>query len=166
MAASWKIEKTAFIRQPAELVYHYLSRFDHIREWDPGVLSARMTPPATPTVGSRFSLTLLFGYNRVPMTYEIVSMTPDREVVLKGRGATFEAVDHIRLEAVPEGTRLIYSAEVMFHQPPRQPVDWLLERVFRHGSRRAVARLQRGLSACLSSWATPTPASRSGCTRT
>jgi NAD(P)-dependent dehydrogenase (short-subunit alcohol dehydrogenase family) len=80
------------------------------------------------------------------MTYEIVAMTPDRELVLKGSGATFEAVDHMRFEDIADGTRLIYRAEVMFHKPLRQPVDRLMEWVFRRASRKALNRLQVMLS--------------------
>jgi len=36
----WHIEKQIDIPQAPERVFNYLAQFDHIREWDPSVLTA------------------------------------------------------------------------------------------------------------------------------
>ena len=146
MAISWHIEKTVNVDQPADVVYDYLSHFHNVREWDTSVIQARMVSSGTPAVGSRFELTLLFGWNRIPMAYEIVSMTPDREIVLKGTAASFEAVDRIRIESIAAGTRLTYSADIAFVKPRARFANGLLQRAFRIYAGRAVNRLKTMLS--------------------
>ena len=85
MGTRWQIEKTVDIRQPPEVVFDYLCRFENVQEWDDSVLRATRLSAGKPTVGSRFRVTLLFGWRRVPMTYEIVSMEPPRRLALPTR---------------------------------------------------------------------------------
>lgn len=142
----WQIEERIDIPQPTDRVFAYLAHFHNIREWDPSVLSARQISPGKPSPGTRFDLTLLFGITRVPMVYEITSLTPNRALVLTGRAASFEAVDRILLDQIPGGTRLTYIAEVHFQQAPGRILGGLGERLFRVNAGRAVRRLQALLS--------------------
>ena len=50
--------------------------------------------------------------NVVPMEYEITSFEAPRRVVLTGEGSSVHAVDEIRFEATPAGTRIDYSADI------------------------------------------------------
>lgn len=138
----WKIIERIDIAQPPETVFDYLARFEHVAEWDPGVLAARRRTPGPPAVGSRFDVTLLWGWRRIPMAYRIVRMDRPGELVLEGRGATFSVVDRIGLAAIPAGTRLTYAVSVTFARPPARAVAAGLEAVFRIGARRAMRRLQ------------------------
>jgi len=142
----WQIEERFDVPQPPERVFDYLAHFQNIREWDPSVLTARKLSPGAPSPGTRFALTLLFGTNRIPMVYEITSLTPVRALVLSGRAASCEAVDRILLDQIPGGTRLTYIAEVHFQQSPGRIVGGLGERLFRVNAERAVRRLQALLS--------------------
>ena len=142
----WQIEERIDISQPPERVFDYLAHFHNIREWDPSVLTARQVSPGNPSPGTRFELTLLFGMTRVPMIYEITSLTPLRALVLTGRAASFEAVDRILLDQIPGGTRITYIAEVHFQQSPGRIVGGLGERLFRVNAERAVRRLRALLS--------------------
>lgn len=138
----WQIEERIDIPQTTNRVFDYLAHFDNIREWDPSVLAARQISTGKPSPGTRFALTLLFGMARVPMVYEITSLTPDRALVLTGRAASFEAVDRILLDQIPGGTRLTYIAEVHFQKAPGRILGGLGERLFRVNAGRAVRRLQ------------------------
>ena len=142
----WQIEKRTIIRQSPDMVFDYLCHFNHVCEWDPSVLSARKTSPGKPAVGSRFQLTLLFGWNRIPMAYEIVAMNAPSVLVLKGTSRTFTAVDRIRFEKIPEGTRLTYIAEVAFARPNGKLIDGVMRMLFRLNAGRAIERLQTMLS--------------------
>ena len=142
----WQIERRIDIPQSTGRVFAYLAQFDNIREWDPSVLTARQLSPGKPSRGTRFALTLLFGITRVPMVYEITSLTPDRALVLTGRAATFEAVDRILFDHIPGGTRLTYIAEVRFQKSPSRIWGDLGERLFRVNAQRAVRRLRLLLS--------------------
>jgi dehydrogenase/reductase SDR family protein 12 len=142
----WQLTERIDIRQPPAVVFDYLSHFDTIREWDRTVVRARMTTPGPPAVGSRFALLLAFGGTRIPMTYEIVSITPPAAIELKGTADSFTAVDRIRLDAIPGGTRLTYRADVVFRRQPPTGVNAVARTLFRLSARRAVKRLQRLLS--------------------
>ncbi len=137
----WQIRECIDIAQPPETVFDYLSRFDSVREWDPGVRNARRRSPGPPRVGSRFGVTLGFGWRSVPMDYTIEAMDRPRELVLRGRGRSFSAVDRIVLEKTAGGTRLTYRVAVDFDTPPPRIVDPVLRWWFRRGARRAIRRL-------------------------
>ena len=142
----WHVEKCIDIKQPPEVVYSYLSYFQHVPEWDTSVLSARRISSGKPVAGSRFQLILLFGWNRIPIFYEIVAMKPSIELVLIGRALNFTAVDHIRLQKIPLGTRLNYIAEVAFDRPHGKLIDRLMKALFRRNASRAINRLKSVLS--------------------
>ena len=142
----WQLTERIDIRQPPAVVFDYLSHFDTIREWDRTVVRSRMTTPGPPAVGSRFALLLAFGGTHIPMTYEIVSITPPAAIELKGTADSFTAVDRIRLDAIPGGTRLTYRADVVFRRQPPTGVNAVARTLFRFSARRAVKRLQRLLS--------------------
>ena len=46
------------------------------------------------------------------MTYEVTEFDPPHRVVLRGSGATVNAVDDIRFEAVDGGTHIRYTADL------------------------------------------------------
>ena len=47
-----------------------------------------------------------------PMEYRITTYEPSRRVVLVGSGSGVDAVDDIRFEPTPDGTRIDYQAEI------------------------------------------------------
>jgi hypothetical protein len=47
-----------------------------------------------------------------PMTYEIVSLDPDRQVVLEGKGSGVAATDTMTFERTPDRTRIDYTADI------------------------------------------------------
>jgi dehydrogenase/reductase SDR family member 12 len=145
----WRIEKRIDIPQDLDRVFDYLAHFQHIQEWDPSVLTARPLSPGPPAVGSRFALTVLFGAARVPMIYEITTLTPGKAMVLAGQAASFKAIDRIHFEHIPGGTRLNYIAEVHFPRAPGRLLSAAGERLFRLNAGRAVRRLRTLLSGTL-----------------
>ncbi len=146
MGTTWQIEKTIDIRQPPEVVFDYLCRFENVQEWDGSVLSACRLSSGKPAVGSRFRVTLLFGWRRVPMAYEIVSMEPPHRLALKGSAEGFDALDRIRFERTAAGTRLTYAAEVVFTRFLPGILDRVSEGLFQRNAEQAVRLLQTLLS--------------------
>jgi hypothetical protein len=47
-----------------------------------------------------------------PMTYRIVRLEPNRQVVLEGTGSGVAATDTLTFEATPHGTRIDYAADI------------------------------------------------------
>jgi len=145
----WRIEARIDIPLHQDRVFDYLSHFHHIQEWDPSVLTARPLSPGSPAAGSRFALTVLFGTARVPMVYEITTLTPGQTLILTGQAASFKAIDRIHCEPAAGGTRLTYVAEVHFPKTPGRLLTAVGERLFRLNAGRAVRRLRSLLSGTL-----------------
>jgi carbon monoxide dehydrogenase subunit G len=93
-------------------VFDYVADFANSREWDPGVATAERLDAGPIELGSRFRLGVRLGSRVAPMEYRISAFEPPTRVVLTGSGSGVAAVDEIRLEAVPTGTRLDYTADI------------------------------------------------------
>ena len=93
-------------------VFDYVADFANSREWDPGVATAERLDAGPIGLGSRFRLGVRLGSRVAPMEYRISAFEPPTRVVLSGSGSGVDAVDEIRLEAVPTGTRLDYTADI------------------------------------------------------
>lgn len=142
----WSIEKQIDIDHHPDTVYEYLRHFDTVQEWDTTVLCARQTTSGPPLVGSRFKVTLLIGWNRVPMDYQILEVVPSQKLVLKGAGPEFEAIDRIQLEPFNGGTRLTYQVEVTFRRPPARLTNAVAAFLFNRHAGRTLIRLRALLS--------------------
>jgi NAD(P)-dependent dehydrogenase (short-subunit alcohol dehydrogenase family)/uncharacterized protein YndB with AHSA1/START domain len=146
MANLWEIEKRIDLDQPAERVFRYLSNWANIAEWDPSVVSARMASSRKPAVGSRFRLTLQYGWKRLPMTYTITRLEPSQLLELAGRGPQFKAVDRVRLAEISGGTRLTYTVEIAFERPPHGLTNRVGRLLFDHYAEKTIRRLRAMLS--------------------
>jgi len=146
MGNTWRIKKEIDVDQPTDRVFDYLSHWATVAEWDPSVVSARMLSAGKPFVGSRFHITLQFGWNRVPMTYVISRMDPHQFLELEGSGPHFSAVDRIRFEEIPGGTRLTYMVEVTFERTPNRWTNIIGKLLFGLYAQKTVRRLQAMLS--------------------
>lgn len=146
MGNTWRIKKEIDVDQPTDRVFDYLSHWATVAEWDPSVVSARMLSAGKPSVGSRFHLNLQFGWNRVPMTYVISRMDPHQFLELEGSGPHFSAVDRIRFEEIPGGTRLTYMVEVTFDRTQKRLTNIIGKHLFGLYAQKTVRRLQTILS--------------------
>jgi hypothetical protein len=63
-------------------------------------------------VGSRYRLGIRRGDSVASMEYVVTAFEPLRRVVLEGEGSGVSAVDEIRFEATPGGTRIDYMADI------------------------------------------------------
>lgn len=126
--------------------YRYLSDFSTCEQWDPGVYRAEKSTPGAPGEGSRFQLVLNSAGRRLPMDYQLESMTPDRELVLAGAGDGFDVRDRIGFQALGEQrTRIHYTAELQFRGGMRV-AEPLMRPFLQRMGKKAVAGLRRALS--------------------
>jgi NAD(P)-dependent dehydrogenase (short-subunit alcohol dehydrogenase family)/carbon monoxide dehydrogenase subunit G len=146
MDNSWRVKKEIDVAQPADRVFEYLSNWDSVIEWDPSVVSACIASSGKPAVGSRFGLTLRFGWKRVPMTYTITCMKPHQRLELEGSGPQFKATDRIRLEEIPSGTRLTYTVEVTFERASNRLTNLIGRHLFDRYAEKSIRRLRTMLS--------------------
>ena len=156
----WHINKTIDLDLPAHRVFAYLRRWNTVEEWDPTVSAARKLTPGSPDVGSRFAVVLRWGWKRIPMTYTIRELDPNRLIVLDGKGARFRAVDRIRLETRLFGTRLTYSVKLTFGHRHSPLADRIGRGLFDHYASWTIRRLQAMLNGSPRSVPTLTPMTR------
>jgi carbon monoxide dehydrogenase subunit G len=101
---------------PLDEAFGFVADFGNAARWDPGVASSEridVGPGAGPVgTGSRFRLGVRMGGRITPMDYEITTWDPPHRVVLEGAGSGVSAVDDIRFQATPSGTRIDYVADI------------------------------------------------------
>ena len=97
---------------PIDETFAYVADFANAQEWDPGVASAERLDAGPVRLGSRYRLDVRIGRRVAPMEYQVSIFEPSTRVVLVGSGSGVSAVDEIRLERTPGGTRVDYTADI------------------------------------------------------
>ena len=97
---------------PIEDAFAFVADFSNARLWDPGVATSERSTDGPTGLGSRYRLGVRMRGNVVPMDYEISTFEAPTTVVLTGEGSSVQAVDEIRFEATPGGTRIDYMADI------------------------------------------------------
>ena len=128
-----------------EDVFAYISDFSTTQEWDPGVVEAERLNDAAVGEGTEFRLVAEFLGRKTALTYRIVEYDPPRAVTFRGENATVISNDRITFEAVGEGTRITYDAELVLKGPLRL-ADPLLGLAFNRVGDRALAGLKHKLA--------------------
>ena len=123
---------------PVEEAFAFVGDFANAQGWDPGVESSRNATGSPVGIGTRYDLIVIFGDRRLPMTYEVTVFDPPHRVVLRGTSSTVTAVDDIRFEPRPSGTRVRYTADLRLKGVARI-AEPLLRGRFRATGRRAMA---------------------------
>jgi len=99
-------------RLPVEAAFAYLADFSNASSWDPATATAQRLDAGPIRVGSRFALGVRMAGSVRPMTYRIVDLDPDREIVLRGEGSGVDATDTMTFTPTETGTRVDYRADI------------------------------------------------------
>jgi carbon monoxide dehydrogenase subunit G len=129
------------VDRPIEEVFAFIADFANSARWDPGVAEARNVTEGPVRVGTRYDLVVLFNDRRLPMTYEVIEYRPPDRVALRGYGSTVNALDDIRFEATPGGTRIRYTADLRLRGLLRV-LEPLVRTRFEETGRRAMAGMK------------------------
>lgn len=132
-------------RSPAAETFGYLATFSNAAEWDPGVLAGEQLDAGPPRAGSRFRLKVPFLGARMSLTYEIITLVPGQEVLVRATSALLRSTDRIVVTGAADGSTVSYDAEVRL-RGPLQVLDPLLRPGFRVVAERAAAGLAGALS--------------------
>ena len=97
---------------PLQDAFDFIADFSNAATWDPGVATAVRLDSGPIRVGSRVRLGVRMAGRVAPMDYVITTWQPPNRVVLTGAGSGVAAVDDIRFETTPTGTRIDYSADI------------------------------------------------------
>ena len=140
-----RYQATVPSHRPAAETFAYLATFSNAAEWDPGVLAGEQLDAGLVRLGTRFRLVVPFLGLRMPLTYQVTSYQPGREVVLAATSALLRASDRIVVTAGAPGSAVSYQAEVRLRGPLH-----LLDPIFRPGFRAVADRAAAGLAQALS----------------
>jgi uncharacterized protein YndB with AHSA1/START domain len=138
---------TTTISSPAsaEEVFSYLSAFDSIAEWDPGVSAAKQVGDGPVEVGTVFEVTSVTGPWSIPLRYEVVELGPGHRIALRAETADFVSYDVITVTETDSGSAATYDADLAL-RGVRRPFDPFLRLVFTVIGRRAEAGLRQRLA--------------------
>ena len=132
------------VARPLDEVFAFIGDFANTQEWDPGIADARKVTDGPIGVGTRYAVDAVFNGRKLPMTYEVTVWDPPSRVVLEGEGSTVTAVDDIRFEATPTGTRIRYSADLRL-KGLMKLVEPFLGKRFDQTGKDAMAGMRRAL---------------------
>ena len=97
---------------PLQDAFDFIADFSNAAQWDPGVASAVRLDAGPIREGTRVRLGVRMAGRVVPMEYVVTTWQPPHRVVLCGQGSGVVAVDDIRFQATPTGTRIDYTADI------------------------------------------------------
>lgn len=129
---------------PIDEAFAFVADFANSMRWDPGVAHSERLGDAPTGLGSRYRLGVRMRGNVVPMEYEITTFEAPARVVLTGEGSSVRAVDDIRFEQTPAGTRIDYTADIRLRGLLRV-VEPFLGGAFAKIGRDALAGMRRAL---------------------
>lgn len=107
-----RLHETIDTRLPLEDAFAFVADFANAQHWDPGVATSERIDPGPVGLGARYGLGVRMRGSVAPMEYRITTWEPTSRVVLTGAGSNVSAVDEIRFEAIPGGTRIAYTADI------------------------------------------------------
>ena len=134
------------VDEPVEGAFAFVGDFANSAIWDPGVAESRNVTGGPLGVGTRYDLTVVFGKRSLPMTYEVTVFDPPHRVVLRGTGSTVNAVDDIRFEPTPRGTKIRYTADLRLKGLMRV-AEPLMRGRFQETGSQAIAGIKRAFEA-------------------
>jgi carbon monoxide dehydrogenase subunit G len=97
---------------PLQDAFDFIADFSNAVHWDPGVATAVRLDRGPIRLGSRVRLGVRIAGRVAPMDYVVTTWQPPTRVVLTGAGSGVAAVDDIRFETTPTGTRIDYTADI------------------------------------------------------
>jgi carbon monoxide dehydrogenase subunit G len=107
-----RLHETIETSLPIDETFAFIADFANSQHWDPGVATSERIDTGPVGPGARYRLGVRMRGNVAPMEYRITTYEPPRRVVLTGEGSNVSAVDDIRFEPTPTGTRIDYTADI------------------------------------------------------
>jgi carbon monoxide dehydrogenase subunit G len=98
--------------QSIEKVFEYLSEFQSVADWDPGVVRARKLTEGSVALGTMFEVVVSFLGVEMPLRYEVIGLDPPRRIVLRADAERFTSIDDITFESRGPATRVTYDANI------------------------------------------------------
>ncbi|MBK9352737.1 MAG: SDR family NAD(P)-dependent oxidoreductase [Bacteroidetes bacterium] len=109
------MEKTFSVERNIIDCFEYTTNFSTIWEWDQTISSSQKISEGKVGVGTKFLVNLKFGFQTIPMEYEIMEYDFPNLAILKGKSKHFTAVDTIRMTKIDDNqTQINWHATIEF----------------------------------------------------
>ncbi|MGE5131992.1 MAG: SRPBCC family protein [Gemmatimonadota bacterium] len=109
------------VTRPPEVVFAFVTDPTRLREWQDGVVSARMEGGGPPAAGSRFTTTTRIGGAEQISTLEITELSPPRVWSVRGVDGPVRVKVTVTVEPLPggQGSRVTVALDFDGHGPGR-----------------------------------------------
>jgi carbon monoxide dehydrogenase subunit G len=107
------VERTFTVARPVDVVFDYLSDFEHTNEWDPGTIDTERQS-GDGGVGTTYSNLSEFMGRKVELTYETVEHERPTKLVFRGNTGQTWSTDTMTFTAAAESTSIHYRADFVF----------------------------------------------------
>ncbi|MEM9254289.1 MAG: SDR family NAD(P)-dependent oxidoreductase [Pseudomonadota bacterium] len=142
MSSTFILDRSIEVKRPLDEVFAYVSAFERIEEWDPGVARARKLTPGATAPGTKVLIEMRSG---LELNYEFVEVKPESLLKMSVQSRLFTAQEEISFKRLARGvTEVRYIAEFDF----RQPLN-LFTRLYPRGMQQLADATMDGLKAAL-----------------
>ncbi|KAA1191888.1 SDR family NAD(P)-dependent oxidoreductase [Pseudohalioglobus sediminis] len=108
------LDETIEVKRPLSEVFAYVSEFNRIDEWDPGVAKGTKLSEGTTGIGTRFRIDMKAGFS---LQYTMIGFEPEQRLLMDVDSKIFTAREEITFKAIRGGTRVRYVARFKFPRP-------------------------------------------------
>ncbi len=108
------MSRTFTVPKPPDAVLGYLQDFGHAVQWDPGTVSCDRIDSGPIAVGSQWRNASRFAGRQTELRYELERLEAGR-LTFVGRNKTATSTDDMVISPDPAGTRIAYTATIVFH---------------------------------------------------
>jgi hypothetical protein len=92
--------------------FSYMSAFENVAQWDPGVIEAQRLGEGPVRLGTEFRVLTLTGKRRIPLVYRVSEFEEGSRLVLEASTSTLRSVDEIRVDQRGSGSTVTYRANL------------------------------------------------------
>lgn len=112
MSKTVTLDETIVVDRPLTQVFAYISHFNRIDEWDPGVAKGTRITDGLPAVGSEFQIDMKAGFS---LNYTIVEFETNKRMLMTVDSSVFTALEEILFDETDGGTSVRYIAKFQFN---------------------------------------------------
>ncbi|PLW70183.1 SDR family NAD(P)-dependent oxidoreductase [Pseudohalioglobus lutimaris] len=108
------LDETIEVNRPLTEVFAYVSAFNRIEEWDPGVARGTKMSRGATGVGTQFKIDMKAGFS---LQYTVREFEAEKRMLMDVDSNVFTAVEEISFAATRKGTKVRYLARFDFPTP-------------------------------------------------
>ena len=107
-----RVEGGARIEAPPDEVFAYLADLDNLAEWQTGIVTAELTSPGEPAVGTTARVVRELMGNQIEAPLTITAYDPPRRLAITSEVSGVNAVAELDLADAGDATDLAFAMEI------------------------------------------------------